>query len=145
MYESFFSPICTSLKEREELMKNLEMKFPTFREWYNYISKHHSTMIELAKWHVRNNWDKIDWSSFEIKINNKTFSNRKRDYSNIKNDRVSKLMKKMEDKQTSFKKISFVYDEADGDLSIDIDGKWKFMDDEEVIEACLYLEEKLKK
>ena len=56
------------------------------------------------------------------------------------------LYREMNEDMTPIKSINIVYDYTDSDLSVGINDKdnWKFLDDEEVMNLCLYIERKLK-
>ena len=143
MYESFLSPVFSNLQGREEYINNLDKKFDTFTEWYEYIIQHHQTMIELAKWHVRNHWEEVDWDKYCIEIDGHLYDNCK--YQKYPDNPLGEVFKEIDSECIPFASLKFVYDETDGDLSIDVDGKFKFMDDEEVINAAVYIESKWKR
>jgi len=141
MYSNAMTPVFSTIEARKEFIGSLERKFYKFSDWYYDIMNHHNTMIELAKWHIHENWEKVDWKDFRIKINGTDYCNK--EYKpTYRDSTLGKLFKEIYDKMQKFKRVSFVYDHTDGDLSIEIDGKWKFMSDEEVVSAVMYLEEK---
>lgn len=142
MYKQLMSPVFADLQARENYINNLDKKFETFTDWFLYISKHHQTMIELAKWYVRNNWESVDWCLFYITNGDTTYNNFV--YKPVGNEIRDKLMSSMYNGYVKFNSVKFVYDDTDADLLIDIDGEWWFMNDEQVVDAAMYIEKKKK-
>ena len=148
MYENYLTPVFTTLEAREKHMNSLEKKFDTFEEWREWNHKSHRTMIELAAWYVRNNWEKVDWKDHVVNINGVAYNNKRELF---EDNIFGKLLKDIQDELVHFDRLEFTYDESDGDLSvmvygdniIDNDDAWCFMADSQIIDAALYIESRV--
>lgn len=140
-YETVLNPVFTTEEERIKFIESMTMKFDTFKKWNEEIYKNHNTFIELAKYFISENWQKVDWTDFEIQIGKTCFGKKRKLESSDK--WMAKIWAKLDAKITEFDKLTFTYDYSDGDLSVEINGQWKFLEDAEVIDAVLYLEKRL--
>ena len=154
MYNIGFKPIFQTETERENFINAQPDLFPTFDEWYWDNMKRHNTMIEKMKWYIYKNWEKLtltDWNNINFVINKQKYGHkfdltrRKLKPNEHHSEILNKIMKNYNSKVKTITMIGFVYDETDGDLSVNINDKdnWKFLDDEEINDIALHIERTL--
>ena len=148
IYTPILKPIFNSLEEREGFINSLENKFSNIGEWVDYITKNHATLLEKARWYVFQNWEKVkDWSDYVITIDGIDYTNRRLCQVDEENDNSAlyRITKQIDSKRVNIDKITIVYDFHDSDISISInhEEKWKFLNEDEVLELAIYIEENI--
>lgn len=147
MYSADLIPVFTEEKEREEFIDGLKQEYPTFREWFDYISSHHVTMIQKMKLYIHRNWKSVkDWGDYELELNGVTFTNTRLDSKGKKSSTLQRFLDRINSSRVNIEWIEITYDHHDSDISVAINDKvnWRFLSDKEVSELALYIEKQLK-
>lgn len=149
IYTSALKPVFISIEEREQFINSLESKFSTISEWVDYITTHHATLMQKARWYIFQNWEKIkNWDDYTLTINDVQYTNHRMSShsDDVKlDDTFNKLFEEIDSKRVNIDNITVSYDYHDADIYVFINSQEniKVLNEDEVLKLAIYIEENI--